>query len=165
MSQRSLGVFVKAGPHPGHCSQAPVPIQFVALALPGGWTSGLARALLSTGGSSAVSTLQQPLGSYLEASKCWLGGLQGDCQALPVLGTAHLSPFPCTVVDRQRCKGRRKPLLMRALTQRMLRLPLLLLETIPPLASTCFSIRITESWTNTSKETTSGWCLHTGVWL
>lgn len=41
---RSLGVFVKAGVHPGLFYPDPAQIYFVALALPGGQTSWLARA-------------------------------------------------------------------------------------------------------------------------
>lgn len=108
--------------------------------------------LLATGGSLAVSTLQQPPRRHLEARKCWLLGLQGGLQALLILGTAQLSPFPCS---EQRHEGRRKPLLMSALTQWVLHLLQLLLETIPPWQEPR-SLQESESWANMGKEATSG---------
>ena len=121
-SPRLLGVSVKAKLHPGLCSPSPIPIHPVALALLGVWTSWPAGLFLPPGGSFAVSTLQQPPRRHLEARKCWQVDLQGGWQALLTLGTAQLSPFTCAVVNRQKRKGRSKPLLMRTPTQQILHL-------------------------------------------
>lgn len=70
--------------------------------------AGQPELLLSSGGSFAVSTLQQPLRRHLEARKCWLmQWLAGSAD----LGhsPAQPSPFPCTVVSREKHKERRKP--------------------------------------------------------
>lgn len=96
--------------------------------------AGQPEFLLSSGGSFAVSTLQQPLRRQLEARKCWLVGLCSGWSAQLTLCTAQPSPFPCTVVNRERHEERRKPHLAAASSRNH-----------PSLVKNPLLIRITES--------------------
>ena len=146
MGPRSLPVFVKAGWHPGLCSPRSCSSPFLwpwhcLVAGPAG-QPGL---LLSLGGKFCCVKPLAASRRHWEARKCWLVGLHSGLKALLTLGTAQHSPFPCTVVNRQRHEGRRKLLLMRVLTQWMLHLAAASVRNHPSPGKNPLFIRITES--------------------
>lgn len=115
LGPRSLGAFVRVGYT--QVSTSLLSLQSILWPwLCPGLASALARAFALSRRefccvNSAVATQK--------ARKCWLVGMQGGWQALLTLSMTQLSPFPYTMVNKQKCEGRRKRFLKRALTQRM----------------------------------------------
>lgn len=103
-SPRSFGVFVKAELRPGLCSPSPASIHSVALVQLGGWTSWSAGALALSRREfccvNSAEATEKALGGWAVLAGQLAGWLAGSAD----LGhrPAQLSPFPCTVVNRQK---------------------------------------------------------------
>lgn len=138
MGPRSLGLFVRLG-----CTQvspSALPLQSILWpCLPSDWARQLTTAFAL---SRREFCCVNPAVATEKAGKCWLVGMQGGRQTLLTFGMALLSPLPCTVVNKQKCEGRRKPLLKRALTQRVLYLAAASSRNPPSPGKDRFSIRI-----------------------
>ena len=163
-SPRLPGVSVKAQLHPGLCSPSSIPTHAVTLARLGIWTCGPAGHQLPPGGSSAAATLQQSPRRCPEVRRAGretrgVAGVAGsvDLWAWP---SSAASPAPRGTgrgIKEEETTSDGNPNLEDTASGCCF-----FLKPTLPQARTSFSVRITESQTDTGQEETSDWSLELG---